>query len=169
MKRAELDRVLTTKLRMQKEAGGRHTNYILRIGGKLVLPRTVRLSHGSGELRDREKGSTARDLFLKERELDTCVQCYIDAECVFLCIAISLLTRLAEMDPEATPRGELLRDCAGIGDLLLAAESFSTTRPQSLPSRAVLERLEASLDLCMNTQHTRELARRIQRHVLARC
>ena len=168
MKRSELERTLGTKLQMASDPRRQHVTYTLRIEGKLVLPQSVRVSHGSGELTDREKGSAARDLFLRERELEVCVKCHIGAQCVFICIAVELLHRVAEKDPEAMPKSDLSRDSEGIGTLIRVAEAAHMNGRWTPPEKALLERISSRLHHCLDAQHTRTLAGRIHQFVTAR-
>ena len=168
MKRSDLERTLSHKLHFASDTRRQHITYMLRVDGRLVLPQAVRLSHGSGELTDREKGSAARDLCLKERELESCVQCEVDAQCVYTCMAIELLWRIAAKDPEATSRAEMSRDLDGVGALVTLAESHARRPHWSRADKAVLDRVMDHLDDCMSTIQAQELAGRLLRLVSKR-
>src|SRR5947208_1045608 len=107
MKIKELEKRLTGKLELERNPAAPHTDYRLRCAGRIVsLPTLLRVSHGSGELVDKNLGNVAKALGLNEYLLKEMVGCRVGRPCVLLCLAARLLEFVRRQRQE---QGEVFR------------------------------------------------------------
>ena len=92
MKKAELNRCLVGKLRLQRYEGARHVDYRLVCSGNIVpIPTLLRVSHGDGDVAGNNLGGIARALGINEHSAKQMVGCRIGRPCVLLCVSTRLL------------------------------------------------------------------------------
>ena len=146
MKIKQLADRLTGKLGLEQNEATRHTDYRLRCAGKIVgLPTLLRVSHGSGELANKNLGGIAKGLGLNEHALKEMVGCRVGRPCVLLCLSSRLLEFVYRQRQE---QGEIFRP--GLLAMLESIE-FLLAEPEFIapPSWTAAERkaLERSLTI----------------------
>jgi hypothetical protein len=148
MKIKELDARLVGKLQLERSPGTRHSQYLLRLGGRNVgLPTIVCIEHGSGDLSNKTVGSIAKALGLNEHSLKQMVGCRIGRACVLLCLCGRLLQFVHQKfeDQGEIFRPGLLAMIESV-ELLLAEPSVMGRSAWSRDEQKAFERFRSQID-----------------------
>lgn len=93
----EVDKFLTSKLKLEKMNRKKHYDYQIRLNdGKLPLPKLLTLSRSSKEVTKRNIKGLADNLGISLKGFEQGKQCNIRKICIFLCLSLFLLEKAAD-------------------------------------------------------------------------